>query len=61
MAEEIHIPTGSKQEKYVSLFPQLEALVAGEPDAIANMANIASVLKEAFGLAKAFQILYGLL
>ncbi|SRR5690554_814548 len=49
MAEEIHIPTGSKQEKYVSLFPQLEALVAGEPDAIANMANIASVLKEAFG------------
>ncbi len=49
MAEEIHIPTGSKQEKYVSLYPQLQALVAGEPDAIANMANIASVLKEAFG------------
>lgn len=49
MAEEIHIPTGSKQEKYISLIPQLQALVAGEPDAIANMANIASVLKQAFG------------
>ena len=49
MAEEIHIPTGSKQEKYASLYPQLQALVAGESDAIANMANIASVLKEVFG------------
>ncbi len=49
MAEEIHIPRGSKQEKYVSLYPQLQALVADEPDPIANMANIVSVLKEAFG------------
>ena len=31
------------------LLPQIEALVAGEPDAIANMANVAAALHEAFG------------
>lgn len=50
MSEEIHIPSGiSKQEAYEALYPQLRALTEGEPDLIANMANIASALHEAFG------------
>lgn len=48
MAEEIIVKEGTKEEKYASLLPQLEALIAGEVDEIANMANIAAVLKEAF-------------
>ena len=39
----------TKQEKYQALLPQIEALVAGEKDAIANMANVAAALHEAFG------------
>lgn len=50
MAEDLSIPKeGSKEEMYESLYPQLKALTADEPDLIANMANIASALKEAFG------------
>lgn len=39
----------TKQEKYQTLLPQVESLVAGETDAIANMANVAAALHEAFG------------
>ena len=39
----------TKQQKYQTLLPQIEALVAGEKDMIANMANIAAVLHETFG------------
>ena len=38
----------SKEEKYKQLIPQLEALVSGESDLIANMANISAALKEVF-------------
>ncbi len=38
----------SKTEKYQCLFPQIEALVSGEKDFIANMANISAALKQAF-------------
>ncbi len=48
MAEDLEIINGTKGEKYESLFPQVEALVSGEQDAIANMANIAAALKEQF-------------
>ncbi|HKX82845.1 MAG TPA: GAF domain-containing protein [Pyrinomonadaceae bacterium] len=34
---------------YVELTPQIESLVANESDLVANLANIAAVLKEAFG------------
>lgn len=34
---------------YAELVPQVEALLAGETDLIANLANVAAVLKEAFG------------
>ncbi|MFA6737066.1 MAG: GAF domain-containing protein [Saccharofermentanales bacterium] len=50
MAEDLTIPKeGSKEEVYESIYPQLKALTEDEPDLIANMANIASALKEAFG------------
>ncbi len=34
---------------YSEITPQIEALIDGETDTIANLANIAAVLKEAFG------------
>ncbi len=34
---------------YAEITPQIEALIAGEPYLIANLANVAAVLKEAFG------------
>lgn len=39
----------SKEEKYKSLLPQLQGLVAGEKDLIANLANISAAIKEYFG------------
>ncbi len=46
MAEELIIEnSATKAEKYESLIPQIEALVTGEPDLTANLANIASALK----------------
>ena len=46
MAEELVVSTsGNKAERYESLLPQIEALVADEKDLIANLANIASALK----------------
>ena len=49
MAEDLHIISGNKTEKYDSLLPQIRALLEGEPDLVANMANIAAALKEQFG------------
>ena len=49
MAEDLHITTTTdKTEQYLSLVPQIEALVAGEPDVTANLANICAALKEQF-------------
>ncbi len=49
MAESLFMPeNASKEEKYKTLIPQIAALLQGEPDEVANMANIAAVLKEAF-------------
>ena len=46
MAEELIIAEGlSKKEKYEALIPQIEALVTGEPDLTANLANIAAAWK----------------
>lgn len=49
MAEDLHIIHGTKEEKYISIIPQIHALIEGEPDTIANMANISAALKEQFG------------
>lgn len=48
MAEDLHIITGNKEERYRSLLPQIKGLLEGEPDLIANLANIAAALKEQF-------------
>ena len=48
MAEDLHINRGSKEEQYLSLIPQIKGLVDGEPDLVANLANIAAALKEQF-------------
>ena len=48
MAEDLHIGRGSKEEQYLSLIPQIKGLVSGEPDLVANLANIAAALKEQF-------------
>ena len=49
MAEDLIIVAGDKAGKYQSLVPQLRALVEGEPDLVANLANVAAALKEQFG------------
>ena len=48
MAEELIIKKGSREEQYVELIPQIAALIEGEPDLIANLANICAALKEQF-------------
>lgn len=50
MAESIEFSkTDDRSLIYSELVPQIEALIAGEDDLVANLANIAAVLKEAFG------------
>lgn len=49
MAEDLTIITSTdKAEQYRSLIPQIEALLYGETDLVANMANICAALKEQF-------------
>lgn len=48
MAEDLYIGTGSKEEQYQALLPQIKGLVGGETDFIANLANITGALKEQF-------------
>lgn len=49
MAEELIIAQGNKSEKYALLYKQIVALTEGEPDPIANMANIAAMIHYTFG------------
>lgn len=49
MAEDLLIAKGTKEEQYISVIPQIKALMEGEPDLVANLANIAAALKEQFG------------
>ena len=48
MAEDLTITKGDKKAQYESLIPQIEALLTGEPNLVANLANIAAALKEQF-------------
>jgi L-methionine (R)-S-oxide reductase len=49
MAEDLNIiQTIDKAAQYQSLIPQIEALISGENDLIANLANISAALKEQF-------------
>ena len=49
MAEDLNITRSTdKREQYEALMPQIAALLDGEPDMVANLANIAAALKEQF-------------
>ena len=48
MAEQLIIQGTTKQERYETLLPQIVATVDGEPDIIANMANVSAMLQETF-------------
>src|SRR6476661_2138284 len=48
MAEDLTIITGTKQQQYEALLPQIKGLLEGETDLIANLANVAGALKEQF-------------
>ena len=48
MAEDLAVAEGTKEEQYQSLIPQIKALIAGEEDLVANLANIAAALKQQF-------------
>jgi len=49
MAEDLHIINGTRQEQYEALLPQIAGLLEGEPDLVANLANVTAALKEQFG------------
>jgi len=49
MAEDLVKIEGDKSTIYEGLIPQIHALIGDEKDAIANLANVAAALKEAFG------------
>jgi GAF domain-containing protein len=49
MADDLQIVKGTKEEQYETLLPQIKALLEGEPDLIANLANTCAALKEQFG------------
>jgi L-methionine (R)-S-oxide reductase len=48
MAEDLKVAAGTKEEQYVGLLPQTRALLEGEDDLVANMANFVAALKEQF-------------
>lgn len=49
MAEDLSIASGTKEEQYEALIPQIKGLLEGEDDLTANLANVAAALKEQFG------------
>lgn len=66
MAEELLIAIGTKEEQYQSIIQQIEGLVSGEEDLIANLANVSAALKDQFGwlwvgfyLVKKYELVLG--
>ena len=49
MAENLLIAEGGKEQRYELLYEQVKALVEGENDTIANMANLAAMIHQTFG------------
>ncbi len=47
--EHLIITEGTKEERYAALLPQIEALLEGEEDMIARMANVAAAIHTTFG------------
>ncbi len=48
MAEKLIIATGDKEQRYQELLPQIQGLLSGEDDLIANMANMVAALQMTF-------------
>ena len=48
MSEDLAISSGTKDEQYQGILPQILGLLTGEPDLIANLANTVAALKEQF-------------
>lgn len=49
MVEVLALPVNSsKEEIYAALVPQIEAVISSTDDLIANLANVAAILKQAF-------------
>ena len=49
MAETLDIvPSTDKATRYKTLLPQIDSLISGEPDLIANLSNLAAALKQTF-------------
>lgn len=48
MSESLQTITGSRREQYEGLIPQIAALIEGEPNRVANMANVTAALKTQF-------------
>ena len=66
MAEDQIIIKGTKEEQYQSLIQQIQGLLAGEDDLVANLANVSAALKEQFGwlwvgfyLVKKYELILG--
>src|SRR3954469_1156411 len=51
MSEALAISSSDKASRYRDLLPQLESLVDGEPDLIANLANVVAALRECLPIA----------
>jgi GAF domain-containing protein len=49
MAEELTITGTTKEERYQCLLPQIDALLEGEDDLIAALANLSAALASTFG------------
>lgn len=48
MSEDLTILKGNKATQYENIIPQIKALINGEPNLIANLANTTAALKEQF-------------
>jgi L-methionine (R)-S-oxide reductase len=48
MAESLILQGTSKEDKYAEIIPQIKALLSGERNRIANLANVSAVLKSTF-------------
>jgi L-methionine (R)-S-oxide reductase len=51
MSESVAFAATDKAARYRELLPQLASLVEGEPDLIANLANVTAVLRECLPIA----------
>ena len=50
MAEQLlYTRTADRTQVYAEILPQIESVISSETDYIANLANVAAMLKEAFG------------